>query len=157
MAMSPDGGGAAGAAGRPAPMRHRQRFAKAENVLLAENKRHQIARYHAWSLYHHDAIYTFIPKNACTTLRFSVAVDNGFLDHGSDPAWLDNNNPTFSAAPGFSVTARYKLLCCGSRFNGSPPPSWIKYWRPTQPPGGFWRAPIRSSKSPPKPTGAWTS
>ena len=110
MTMPPDGGGAAGAAGRPAPMRHRLRFAKAENVLLAENKRHQFARYHAWSLYHHDAIYTFIPKNACTTLRFSVAVDNGFLDHGSDPAWLDHNNPTFSAAPGFLVTARYSFV-----------------------------------------------
>ena len=50
MTMPPDGGGAAGAAGaagRPAPMHHRLRFAKAENVLLAENKRHQRARYHA--------------------------------------------------------------------------------------------------------------
>ena len=90
-------------------MRHRLRFAKAENVLLAENKRHQFARYHAWSLYHHAAIYTFIPKNACTTLRFSVAVDNCFLDHGSDPDWLDNNNPTFSAAFGFSVMGHYGL------------------------------------------------
>lgn len=111
MAMIREGGGGAnGATGRPAPTRHRLRFAKAENVLLAENKRHQFARYHAWSLFHHNAIYSFIPKNACTTLRFSVAVDNGFLDRESDPAWLDANNPTFSAAPEFLVTAGYSFV-----------------------------------------------
>ena len=138
-------------------MRHRLRFAKAENVLLAENKRHQFARYHAWSLYHHAAIYTFIPKNACTTLRFSVAVDNCFLDHGSDPDWLDNNNPTFSAALGFSVMGHYGLAVPACPFQRLAAAPWIKRWRPIQPPGGFWRSALRPSKSPLKQTGAWIS
>ena len=34
---------------------------------------------HTLSIYSIDAIYTLIPKNACSTMRYSIALANGFI------------------------------------------------------------------------------
>lgn len=48
------------------------------------------------SIYSARAVFTFIPKNACTALRYSAAVANGVLPPGhTDIRWLHLNNTTF--------------------------------------------------------------
>ena len=55
--------------------------AKENNGSVAKNKNFQWSLYHSLAIYNLDSIYTFIPKNACSTMRFSIAVQNGFLKH----------------------------------------------------------------------------
>jgi hypothetical protein len=96
----------------------RLRFPKRRHVALAKNAAHQFAARHALSIYGARAIYSFIPKNGCSTLRFSVACANGCIDGPSDIDWIHSNNLTFSATLHELVTAQYTftvLRCPYSR------------------------------------------
>lgn len=72
-------------------------FAERDTVALAHNAEHQFAAQHALCLYPSNSVYTLIPKNACSTLRFSLAVANGCLTPDSDFRWIHRNNLTFRA------------------------------------------------------------
>ncbi|ESR24231.1 hypothetical protein N177_2680 [Lutibaculum baratangense AMV1] len=43
-------------------------------------------------------MYTFIPKNGCTTMRVSLAIANGCIRDPSEYAWVHQNNATFVAS-----------------------------------------------------------
>lgn len=73
------------------------RYATAKQVALARNKAHQFAAAHALVHYESGMIYSFIPKNACTTLRVSLAVANGCITDLADWTWVHPNNGTFQA------------------------------------------------------------
>src|SRR5690606_5133059 len=45
-----------------------------------------------------SCIYSFIPKNACTTMRYSLALSSGCIRGRQDFDWIHNNNWTFSAS-----------------------------------------------------------
>lgn len=77
---------------------------------LAKNKKHQFAQKQALSLYGSDAIYSFIPKNACSTLRLSLALANGCINQASDFEWIHTNNETFSADLATLSKARYTFV-----------------------------------------------
>lgn len=77
---------------------------------LHKNTTFQFARRHALAVYPQRAIYSFIPKNACSTLRFSVAVANGFLDPEADVDWIHFNNDTFVASQEFLSTCEYAFV-----------------------------------------------
>ena len=49
-------------------------FADGSNAALGRNEPYQFARAHAFAFYRQRVLYRFIPKNACSTLRFSLAV-----------------------------------------------------------------------------------
>lgn len=74
---------------------------------LFKNKGHQFAQRQALSLYDSDAIYSFIPKNACSTLRLSIALANGCIDDVSDFEWIHSNNETFGADLATLSKAKY--------------------------------------------------
>lgn len=104
------------------PLQHPKRlfnFADETNVNLQQNTRFQFAQKHALSLYSSKAIYSFIPKNGCTTLRASLATENGFLeDINHQINWLHNNSYTFSASLKELITSHYTftvLRCPYSR------------------------------------------
>lgn len=62
---------------------------------LGNNEFHTFSLNHTMSIYCLDAIYSFIPKNACSSLRFSIALANGFVKSINDIRWIHKNNQTF--------------------------------------------------------------
>lgn len=85
-------------------------FAKLENSSLTSNTRHSFAASHALALYKKKSVYSFIPKNACSTLRYSIAIENGAIDENSDVNWIHENNKTFVASQEFLLTAEYRFV-----------------------------------------------
>ncbi|WP_341938850.1 sulfotransferase family 2 domain-containing protein [Marinimicrobium sp. C2-29] len=114
------------------------RYASDTNSPLQSNQRHQFAQSHALSLYRSRAIYSFIPKNACSTLRYSLAIHNGCLERGGDINWIHANNGTFRTDLAAAITAEYTfvVLRCPLRrlasvfldkFVGKDGPAWLFY------------------------------
>jgi len=94
------------------------RYAGKSYARLASNKRHGFAQNHALNIYPSDAIYSFIPKNACSTMRTSLAIANGCIKDATDFNWIHQNNGTFSATLADLAKARYTftiLRCPFSR------------------------------------------
>ncbi len=56
----------------------------------------QFAITHALHIFDSNSIYSFIPKNACSTMRYSLAISNGFLKNEKQVEWIHNNNLTLS-------------------------------------------------------------
>ena len=65
---------------------------------LAVNGAHKLAANHALIHYCSGAVFTFIPKNACTSLRVSLALANGAIASLDDWNWVHANNTTFAAS-----------------------------------------------------------
>lgn len=94
------------------------RYARKEQVLLQRNSAHSFAASHALACYQSDAIYTYIPKNGCSTLRLSLAIANGCVAGPEDVIWIHANNPTFVASLRDLARARFTftvLRCPFSR------------------------------------------
>ena len=73
------------------------RYARGVIDPLGKNAKHTFAASHALVAYSTGAVFTFIPKNACTTLRYSLALANGTIAGPEDFTWIHANNGTFSA------------------------------------------------------------
>jgi hypothetical protein len=86
------------------------RYARQSTAPLARNEAHQFAAAHAMSIYQAQAVYSFIPKNACSTLRYSIALANGCISDDTDVNWIHNNNETFRATLAELATARYSFV-----------------------------------------------
>ena len=84
--------------------------AKLKNVPLSENDKYIFSSSYSLSIYPIDAVYTFIPKNACSTLRYSVAVANGFIDNLSEIDWIHSNNQTFISTQRELAKAKYTFI-----------------------------------------------
>ncbi len=83
------------------------RHARKDPVMLRQNAVHQTAQGHALVHYPSGAVYSFVPKNASTTLRYSLALANGAIAGPQDMAWLTANTQTFSASLRELATAPY--------------------------------------------------
>jgi len=68
-------------------------------------------------IYQANAVYSFIPKNACSTMRLSVAHANGCIDSIEQGHWIHANNGTFNATLGEAIKADYTftILRCPFR------------------------------------------
>ncbi len=85
---------------------------------LSNNQQHKFAQKNALSIYRLDTIYSFIPKNACSTMRTTIAYENGCIDNRSDFNWIHKNNSTFTASLSELAKAKYTftiLRCPFSR------------------------------------------
>jgi hypothetical protein len=94
------------------------RYSHQSYCTLRTNKAHSFAQQHALNIYPSDAIYSFIPKNACSSLRTSLAIANGFIRDSSDFNWIHQNNNTFTANLSELAKAKYTfaiLRCPFSR------------------------------------------
>ena len=78
--------------------------------LKKQNSQFDFSRKHALCLFRSNAIYTFIPKNACSTLRLSLAVENGVIKTPDDFGWIHSNNGTFSAELADLIRADYTFV-----------------------------------------------
>ena len=86
------------------------KFRSVVNSGLGANQKFKFSQSHALNIFPSDAIYTFIPKNACSTLRLSIAIENGFIKSESHINWIHNNNQTFSANLSQLVKAKYTFV-----------------------------------------------
>jgi len=70
---------------------------------------------HALHIFHVDAIYTFIPKNACSTMRYSLALHNGYIQGEKEFDWIHANNLTLAVRDKkvmFSPSYSFVILRC---------------------------------------------
>lgn len=92
-------------------MIRRLNFSALSHGNLGNNAAHQFAMQRALRIYHSNTIYSFIPKNACSTMRLSLAIENGCIDNTeADHGWFHQNNDTFSADLASLITARYTFV-----------------------------------------------
>ena len=74
------------------------RLATRHTGVLSDNGDHLFAARYALSFYTAHAIYTLIPKNACTTMRYTLAVANGAITGPAQFNWIHDNNHSFKAS-----------------------------------------------------------
>ena len=91
-------------------MKRQFRFPRLSTDSIQQNVQHRLASTAALAIYGLGGIYTFIPKNACSTLRYSLAIHNGFLREGDDPGWIHSNNEVFRASQQHMAEARYTFV-----------------------------------------------
>jgi hypothetical protein len=84
--------------------------ARLKHSQVNENSLHNWSSNYALSIYPINSVYTFIPKNACSTLRFSIAIANGFIRDIKDVQWIHNNNGTFRASQREASLASYTFV-----------------------------------------------
>lgn len=86
------------------------RYTRHSLQTLVANKAHQFAAQYALSIYNSDAIYSFIPKNACSTMRYSIGIANGAIADEADFNWIHANNSTFRASLRELARAKYTFV-----------------------------------------------
>jgi hypothetical protein len=86
------------------------RYSGSSRKKLSENRRHAFAQRYALNIYGSNAIYTFIPKNASSTMRLTLACANGCIDDASGIEWIHANYTTFSASLADLARAQYTFV-----------------------------------------------
>ncbi len=86
------------------------RHSGAKAIKLINNPAHKFAMNHSMMIYSKNALYSFIPKNACSTLRLTTAINNGCIDNMDEGHWIHNNNGTFNATLGEAIKADYTFV-----------------------------------------------
>lgn len=74
------------------------------------NPAHNFALQHTMKLYHSNAVYSFIPKNACSTMRYSLAFENGFIEHPDQANWIHSNNDAYTVSNEEAITASFAFV-----------------------------------------------
>ncbi|GEM_PF-355120 len=78
--------------------------------LMRSNPKFKFALDHTVHFFNSDAITTFIPKSACSSLRLTAAMQNLNLNLEKDYNWIHLNNGTFNASLSDVVTAKYTFV-----------------------------------------------
>ena len=79
-------------------------------INLNQNPQFKFPLQYALMVYRSDSIYTFIPKNACSTMRLSLAIANGCIKNTKDYNWIHQNNNTFVASLKDLIKANYTFV-----------------------------------------------
>ncbi|MCQ8887700.1 sulfotransferase family protein [Pseudoalteromonas agarivorans] len=77
---------------------------------LNQNGQHQFCMNYTMQVFNSNAVYSFIPKNGCSTLRLSVAIANGCISGIEQGNWIHQNNQTFKPTLKEAATAQYKFV-----------------------------------------------
>ncbi|OOY36125.1 sulfotransferase family 2 domain-containing protein [Solemya velum gill symbiont] len=86
------------------------RYSRSSNHSLDKNAEHLFSARHALNVYDENAVYSFIPKNGCSSMRVSLAIANGCIKDASEHDWIHKNNDTFSCGLRDLVTAKYTFV-----------------------------------------------
>ena len=87
---------------------------RAEN--LNENKLHSFTKAFCARHLKSNAICTWIPKIACSNLRYSIAVSNGLISGPSDIGWIHANNDSLGASNSELLNADYTFVILRNPF-----------------------------------------
>ncbi|MFA0426724.1 sulfotransferase family 2 domain-containing protein [Vibrio sp. 10N.222.51.C5] len=77
---------------------------------LKQNPSHNFAMGHSMMLYRKNVLYSFIPKNGCSTLRLSAAIENGCISGIEQGHWIHTNNQTFNATLAEAIKIDYSFV-----------------------------------------------
>ena len=83
---------------------------------IDENREHEFARKHTLVHLKSNTICTWIPKNSCSTLRFSIAVSNGAISGKEQVDWIHKNNASFRASNKELLSAEYAFVVLRNPF-----------------------------------------
>ena len=83
---------------------------------LIENKRHELAKGNTLVHLKSNSICTWIPKIACSTIRYSIAIDNGAISGHNDFSWIHQNNSTFAANDKELLNSSYAFVILRNPF-----------------------------------------
>lgn len=86
------------------------RYTAQSHLALNNNPAHKFSLSYLLPLYGSQSCVTFIPKNACSSLRYSVAVANGLITQNDDAAWIHKNNHTYSLTTKEAAIAKYTFV-----------------------------------------------
>lgn len=86
------------------------RHVKGSILPLESNIQYTFAKQAALVHYPTGSIYTFIPKNGCTALRYSLAIANGLIEGPKDLPWIHQNNAAFAATLKDLACATYSFV-----------------------------------------------
>jgi len=92
------------------------RYASSDLTALALNDRHNFAMDYAISIFPINGIYSFIPKNACSSLRWSAAVANGCCSEDVMSIGSTSITEHFGPACIMLQTLVMPSLCLDARF-----------------------------------------
>jgi hypothetical protein len=84
--------------------------ARSDLKYINNNELYTFSLSHTLSIYYLDAICSFIPKNACSSLRYSAALANGFIKGIEDVKWIHKNNQTFKATQRELALAKFTFV-----------------------------------------------
>ncbi|MCA1749862.1 MAG: sulfotransferase family protein [Sphingomonadales bacterium] len=70
----------------------------------------QFALRHSMRIFPSNALYTMIPKNGCSSLRYSIAVANGCVAGPENLNWIHQNNQTFKADLESAYRSEYAFI-----------------------------------------------
>ena len=83
---------------------------------IEKNEEHEFARRHTLVHLKSNSICTWIPKNSCSSLRYSIAVSNGAITGIGDIDWIHKNNSSFTASNKELLTANYSFVILRNPF-----------------------------------------
>ncbi len=86
------------------------KYSSMQYTSLNNNQNHKFASQYALAIYESDTVYTFIPKNACSTMRLSLAIANKCIKDTQDYNWIHQNNNTFIAPLKDLIKAKYTFV-----------------------------------------------
>lgn len=66
--------------------------------------------------YNSNTVCTWIPKNACSNLRYSIAKENGAIGSLEEIEWIHQNNETFCASNKEILLANYSFIILRNPF-----------------------------------------
>ena len=83
---------------------------------LKSNQDHEFAIKHTLCHYKSNAVCTWIPKNGCSNLRYSVSKENGAISSIDEIEWIHRNNDCFNANTKESLQADYTFIILRNPF-----------------------------------------
>ena len=101
---------------RPEPRRLSFLRTKGNSSNLKTNQDHDFAIKHTLCHYKSNSICTWIPKNGCSNLRYSVSKENGAISNIDEIEWMHHNNDCFNATTKESLQADYTFIILRNPF-----------------------------------------
>ena len=83
---------------------------------LEKNEEHEFSRKHTLIHLKSNSICTWIPKNSCSSIRYSFAVANGAISGIEEIDWIHKNNYSFSASNKELLMAGYTFVVLRNPF-----------------------------------------
>lgn len=77
---------------------------------LSNNAPHKFALTQTMRIFRSNTTFTWIPKNACSTMRFSIAKSNGCIEDLTDVNWIHANNLSFPATTETAAQSAYTFV-----------------------------------------------
>ena len=83
---------------------------------LKANQYHEFAIKHTLVHYKSNSVGTWIPKNGCSNLRYSVSQENGAISNIEEIEWIHRNNDCFNASTKEALQADYTFIILRNPF-----------------------------------------